>query len=99
MCHAQRKFYSQVIYTVPTFSNPSGKTMSLRCRRKLVQLARQYDALVIADDVYDFLQWNINGKEATDSKGALMPRLVDIDRQLGKAESHSWLWYTFQCTR
>jgi DNA-binding transcriptional MocR family regulator len=84
MCHAQRKFYSQVIYTVPTFSNPSGKTMSLRCRRKLVQLARQYDALVIADDVYDFLQWNINGKEATDSKGALMPRLVDIDRQLSK---------------
>lgn len=51
------KLYRHVIYCVPTFSNPSGKTMSLRRRESLVRLAREYDALIVADDVYDFLRW------------------------------------------
>lgn len=52
-----RKLYRHVIYCVPSFSNPSGKTMSLRRREGLVHLARKYNALVICDDVYDMLQW------------------------------------------
>lgn len=53
-----RKIYRHVIYCVPTFANPSGKTMSLRRRTELVELARDFDALVVADDVYDMLQWS-----------------------------------------
>lgn len=53
-----RKIYRHVIYCVPTFANPSGKTMSLRRRTELVELAREFDALVVADDVYDMLQWS-----------------------------------------
>ncbi|RNJ54728.1 hypothetical protein D7B24_009486 [Verticillium nonalfalfae] len=52
-----RKFYRHVIYTVPTCANPSGRTMSLSNRSRLVALARKHDALVICDDVYDLLQW------------------------------------------
>lgn len=55
-----RKLYRFVIYCVPTFSNPSGRIMSLRRRQQLIQLARKYDALVIADDVYDFVHWEID---------------------------------------
>ncbi|KAI0006790.1 pyridoxal phosphate-dependent transferase [Xylariaceae sp. FL0662B] len=55
-----RKIYRHVIYCVPSFSNPSGRTMSLRRREGLVRLAREHDALVICDDVYDFLQWRVN---------------------------------------
>lgn len=51
------KLYRHVFYCVPTFSNPSSKTMSLRRRESLVRLAREFDALIIADDVYDFLRW------------------------------------------
>ncbi|CAJ2512239.1 Uu.00g052540.m01.CDS01 [Anthostomella pinea] len=55
-----RKIYRHVIYCVPSFSNPSGKTMSLRRRQGLVRLAREHDALVICDDVYDMLQWPVS---------------------------------------
>ncbi|KAJ4373194.1 Valine--pyruvate aminotransferase [Neocucurbitaria cava] len=77
------KAYKHIIYCVPTFSNPSFKTMSLRRREELVYLAREYDALVITDDVYDFLQWpsSVTPKTLSIDKASL-PRLVDIDRYL-----------------
>ncbi|KAL1641802.1 Valine--pyruvate aminotransferase [Diplodia intermedia] len=80
-----RKIYPHVIYLVPSFANPSSVTMPLERRKELVKLAREYDALVICDDVYDFLQW----PAATDTdqpvlNKALLPRLVDIDRFLDK---------------
>lgn len=65
--------------------------MTLRRRRELVQLAREFDMLIACDDVYDMLQWPVDGDnsgalklqsqlQATDS--AHLPRLVDIDREL-----------------
>ncbi|GAB1316745.1 Valine--pyruvate aminotransferase [Madurella fahalii] len=52
-----RKLYRYIIYLVATSANPSGKTLSLPRRRRLVHLAREYNALIISDDVYDLLQW------------------------------------------
>ncbi|KAK9367109.1 pyridoxal phosphate-dependent transferase [Lipomyces kononenkoae] len=72
-----KKFYKYVIYTVPTFSNPSGKTMTAHRRRQLVRLARRHDALVIADDIYDQLQW-----PQERLRPHVLPRLVDIDHEL-----------------
>ncbi|KAI1747984.1 pyridoxal phosphate-dependent transferase [Xylaria castorea] len=54
-----RKIYRHVIYCVPAFSNPSGRTMTLARREALVDLARRHDALVVCDDVYDMLQWRV----------------------------------------
>ncbi|KAI9893232.1 MAG: hypothetical protein M1814_000359 [Vezdaea aestivalis] len=68
------KKYRYIIYLVPTFSNPTGSIMSLGKRRELVRLARETDALLVTDDVYDFLP-------SFDSM-KLPPRLVDIDRTL-----------------
>lgn len=59
--------------------------MSLNRRTKLVDLARAYNALIITDDVYDFLQWPTNGTPSPIDPSelkALMPRLSDIDRAL-----------------
>lgn len=55
--------------------------MSLLRRQELTSLAREYDACIICDDVYDQLQWPAN-KDADQSsiKHAQMPRLVDVDR-------------------
>ncbi|KAK8060794.1 hypothetical protein PG996_010724 [Apiospora saccharicola] len=88
-----RKLYRHVIYCVPSFSNPSGKTMSRRRREGLLGLARRYDALVICDDVYDMLQWqpttaassssSSSSSEAPDLRQALLPRLTDLERHLG----------------
>jgi DNA-binding transcriptional MocR family regulator len=82
------KIYKHIIYAVPTFSNPSSKTMSLRRREELVRVAREYDALIVTDDVYDQLQWPA---EYTAQEQALttsvLPRVVDVDRTLdGGAE-------------
>ncbi|CVL13402.1 hypothetical protein FPRO06_11529 [Fusarium proliferatum] len=90
-----RKHYRHVIYAVPTCSNPSGKTMSLRRREALVQLARKYDALIICDDVYDFLQWRIDSDPSKISSSLgpnehpemLLPRLCDIDLAMGRANN------------
>ncbi|KAL2196734.1 pyridoxal phosphate-dependent transferase [Corynascus similis CBS 632.67] len=57
--YPDRKLYRHVIYLVATCANPSGKTMSLARREQLVHLAREYDALIISDDVYDLLQWPV----------------------------------------
>ena len=83
-----RKVYKHIIYAVPTFANPSSKVMSLRRREELVKLARQFDALIVTDDVYDQLQWpaSLEAKESV-LDHALLPRVVDIDRTLdGGAE-------------
>ena len=77
------KIYKHVIYTVPTFSNPSGKTMSLHHREALVRLAIEFDALVVSDDVYDMLCWPAD-RTATVGAGAIPipPRLVDVNLRL-----------------
>ncbi|MCJ1479118.1 hypothetical protein MMC13_007802 [Lambiella insularis] len=76
------KIYRHIIYAVPTFANPSSKTMSLERRQQLVRIAREYDALVITDDVYDQLQWTVSSTNSTSLEEAIEPRIVDIDRFL-----------------
>ena len=41
---------SKIIYTNPTFQNPSGVTMSEEKRRALLALARRFGAVIIEDD-------------------------------------------------
>ncbi|KAI9669521.1 MAG: hypothetical protein M1829_005110 [Trizodia sp. TS-e1964] len=74
------KIYRHIIYAVPTFANPSSKTMSLARRQSLVQIAREFDALVVTDDVYDFLQWS--STQHFRLMQAAQPRVVDVDRFL-----------------
>lgn len=42
----------KVVYLVPTFGNPGGKTLSEPRRRRLVELAKQHDFIIIEDDPY-----------------------------------------------
>lgn len=82
------KVYKHIVYCVPTFSNPSSRTMTLQRRRELVQLAREFDVLLVCDDVYDFLQWPADvsteqvGTKLETMKTSHLPRLVDVDREL-----------------
>ncbi|RLG77666.1 MAG: aminotransferase [Thermoprotei archaeon] len=43
------------VYTIPIAQNPSGVTMSLERRKRLLELAEEYDFLVVEDDVYGLL--------------------------------------------
>jgi len=71
---ASKRLYRFVLYCVPTYSNPTGETMDLDTRRRLVCLAREWDILLISDDVYDFL-----GND--DQPAVPPPRLVTIDAE------------------
>ncbi|KAK7428187.1 Valine--pyruvate aminotransferase [Neonectria magnoliae] len=85
-----KHLYKHVIYAVPTFSNPSGKTMSLRRRRELVKLAREHDALVVTDDVYDVLRWPVKENAVISDLDHAPPRIVDLDRTLDGGPKNEW---------
>lgn len=51
--HPEAKF----IYTVPTFQNPTGRTMPIERRKKMMELVNQYDINVIEDDPYGQLRF------------------------------------------
>jgi DNA-binding transcriptional MocR family regulator len=45
------------LYTIPTFHNPAGVTLSTNRREKLVSLAEKYGFLIVADEVYQMLAY------------------------------------------
>lgn len=55
------------IYIIPTFQNPTGRTLSLKRREEIADLIRRYDALVIEDDPYCDLRFEGEGLPALKS--------------------------------
>lgn len=47
----------KVIYSVPTFQNPSGASMTLARRHALLDLANEWGAMIIDDDPYGMLRF------------------------------------------
>src|ERR687893_1982189 len=45
------------VYTVPSFQNPAGVTLSLPRRRRLVEIARRRELLVLEDNPYGLLRY------------------------------------------
>src|SRR3954469_21007203 len=45
------------LYTIPTFQNPSGRTLSTGRRRRVVELAAEHDLLVLEDDPYGLVRF------------------------------------------
>jgi 2-aminoadipate transaminase len=49
---------AKLLYTIPTFQNPTGTTLPLERRRELLELAREHSVLVVEDDPYEALQYD-----------------------------------------
>jgi 2-aminoadipate transaminase len=68
------------IYTIPNFQNPGGVTMSLERRRRLVEVARERELLVLEDNPYGLLRY----------EGEPLPTLYSLDaansRRSGKSD-------------
>ncbi len=45
------------LYLIPTFQNPSGRTLTDERRRRVVQLAREHELLVLEDDPYGLVRY------------------------------------------
>jgi 2-aminoadipate transaminase len=71
----------KAIYTIPTFQNPSGVTLSLDRRLRLLELARGWGSMVIDDDPYGLLRF----------EGESLPTL----RELGAGDAMVFAVRTF----
>lgn len=60
------------IYSIPNFQNPGGVTMSLPRRRRLVEVAREREILVLEDNPYGLLRY----------EGDPLPTLYSLDAAL-----------------
>ena len=56
------------LYTIPTFQNPSGRTLTLERRQALIELAEERDLLVIEDDPYGLVRF----------EGEPLPSLLEL---------------------
>ena len=61
----------KLIYTIPNFQNPTGITMSLAKRQKLLALASKYDCLILEDNPYGDLRFS----------GEPVPTVKSLDKE------------------
>lgn len=54
---ALTRFQPKFLYLIPAFQNPSGMTLSQNRRERLVQLAQERNFMVVADEVYQLLDY------------------------------------------
>lgn len=52
-----KKNQIKFIYLVPTFQNPTGRTITLKRRKKIATIIKKYRALLIEDDPYSALRY------------------------------------------
>ncbi len=45
------------LYTIPSYHNPGGQCTSAERRRQIVELAKEHDFLIVADEVYQLLYY------------------------------------------
>jgi 2-aminoadipate transaminase len=57
-----------IVYTIPTFQNPSGRTLSEPNRHRLIEIARAAGATILEDDPYGLLRFGGEG----------LPRLFEL---------------------
>jgi 2-aminoadipate transaminase len=64
-----RQRHPKLIYLVPSFHNPTGVTMDLTARRRLIELAAFYRVPIIEDDIFGELRYD----------GVALPPLKSLD--------------------
>ena len=67
------------IYIIPTFQNPTGMTMSLARRRRVIELADHYGVPIVEDDPYSKLRYS----------GEHIPSMLALDSEFrGECEEY-----------
>ncbi len=51
------KHHPRLVYTIPSFHNPTGRTLSEERRKRLAALSREHGFIIVADEVYQFLHY------------------------------------------
>jgi len=80
MLSRARKQGTQVklIYTVPNFQNPAGVTLSEERRRELLEIAREFDLVIVEDNPYGMIRFE--GEQISSISTIEQHELGDVDR-------------------
>jgi len=52
-----KKHHPKLLYTIPTFQNPTGRTIPADRRKRIAELASEYNFMVLEDDPYGELRY------------------------------------------
>ncbi|HIY04447.1 MAG TPA: PLP-dependent aminotransferase family protein [Candidatus Anaerotignum merdipullorum] len=53
-----QQYHPKMVYVIPTFQNPTGKTLPTERRKKMAELGSQYDVIILEDDPYQELRYS-----------------------------------------
>lgn len=53
-----KKYNPKIVYVIPTFQNPTGKTLSLERRKKIAELGSKYNTIILEDDPYRDIRYS-----------------------------------------
>ncbi len=82
-----------MLYTIPTFHNPAGVSLSAPRRRQLLELARRHDLVVVEDDVYRELVYEGEAPPALRALDPAAPvvRLGSFSKSLAPGLRLGWI--------
>jgi len=94
------EFQPKFLYLIPTFQNPMGTTTPQERRERLVQLAKEYDFIIVADEVYHLLSYTSHAQTQpksfaayTDSENVIslgsFSKILAPGLRLGWLQAHS----------
>ncbi len=90
----------KLLYTIPNFHNPAGVTMSLPRRRRLIELARERELLVVEDNPYGLLRYDgerlptlrrLDGPTAAEGSGGFVIYLGTLSKILSPGIRLGWV--------
>ncbi len=64
------------IYTVPNFQNPAGVTLAAERRLELLEIAREYDLIILEDNPYGMLRF----------EGEPVPTIASLEQRSGETD-------------
>jgi 2-aminoadipate transaminase len=64
------QYHPKMVYVIPTFQNPSGRTLCLERRQALAALGSRYDLVILEDDPYCEMRYS----------GAALPPVKSFDK-------------------
>jgi len=74
-----RRVKPSFLYTIPTFHNPASVSLSPKRRKRLVNLAQEHDFLVLADEVYRFLNYTTPPAESLGGFSAEVEQVISLN--------------------
>jgi 2-aminoadipate transaminase len=69
----KRGIHVKFIYTVPNFQNPTGVTLAVERRRELLEIAHEYDLVILEDNPYGMLRF----------EGEALPTIASLEQESG----------------